>query len=100
TNAQVRHQPAANQGADDADGNVTDNAKSAARDNFAGEPASNEPDQQNDEKTLPRNVHCPASSVAWQFSCTRQSPGEPTGSRVLRNAAPRPQGKKGTPADR
>src|SRR5262249_15156404 len=56
----------------------------------AGEPARNDPDKQNDEKTLPKIVHCPASSVAWQFSCTRQSPGEPTGSRVLRDAVARP----------
>src|SRR5262245_10705198 len=60
-NAQVWHQPAAYQCADDADGNVTDNSKSATGDNFSSKPASHQADQQNDKKTLPGDVHCAAS---------------------------------------
>src|SRR5262249_56067334 len=80
-----------------ADDNATNNDTSPPGNILAGDQANNEPDQKKDEKPLPRNVHCPASSVAWQFSCTRQSPGEPTGSRVLRDAVARPLWVKSRP---
>jgi len=79
-NAQMRHQPAANQSAHDADGDVADDTKPAARDNFPRKPAGYEPDQQNDEKTLRRDVHAPPHCLA--IVLLRTIPKEPIGSRA------------------
>src|SRR4029453_11831344 len=54
TNTQLGHQPAADQGSDDPDGYIADQAESAALDNFSGEPAGNKTHQQNHEKTFAR----------------------------------------------
>jgi len=63
-NAQAGHQPAADQGADNPDGYVADQAKSAAVNNFPGQPAGDKTDQQNDKKTFARYVHCPTLLAA------------------------------------
>jgi hypothetical protein len=41
-----------------------DQAKSAAVNNFPGQPAGDKTDQQNDKKTFARYVHCPTLLAA------------------------------------
>ena len=57
-NPQTWHQPAADQGADDADGHVSNQAEAAALDNLAGEPTGNDAYNQNNQKTFVADVHC------------------------------------------
>jgi hypothetical protein len=57
-NPQAGHQPGADQSAYDTDGHVANQAEAAALDNLAGEPAGNDADNQNDQKTFASDVHC------------------------------------------
>src|SRR5215468_724360 len=61
--AEPRHYPAADQRADDANGDVADQTKSGTVDDFTGEPARNETDKQNNEETFARHMHWPTLSL-------------------------------------
>jgi len=55
--AQPRHYPTADQRPNDPDGDITNQAKSGAVNNFTREPTRNETYKQNDEETFARDMH-------------------------------------------
>ena len=56
-NPEAMQKPVADERADDADGRVADETETAASDNLARQPSGNEPDDQNDNQTLVRQMH-------------------------------------------
>jgi len=55
--AELRHQPIADEGANDADDQVTNDPKSGSLHDFTGQPPGDKPDQQDDQKTFGGQVH-------------------------------------------
>ena len=55
--AELRQQPVADEGADNADDEIADEAEAGPAHDFAGEPAGDEADQQDDQKTFVRQMH-------------------------------------------
>src|SRR5579863_5716313 len=56
-NAKPWEKPAGDEGADNADNDVADDAKAGAAHDLAGQPARDQTDEQNDDKTFTRYVH-------------------------------------------
>src|SRR6185369_8149182 len=54
---ELRQQPAPDEGADDSDDEVADNAEPGALYDLTGKPSGNEADQQDDEEAFARHVH-------------------------------------------
>src|SRR5690242_21768300 len=62
--SETRQEPTSYQRAHDADGDIAYKAEASAFDDLACEPASHETDQQYDENSLIRNMHCSTPVVA------------------------------------
>src|SRR5262249_12825241 len=60
--AQSRQQPSADQRPDDPDADIRDEAETGAAHDLTGEPAGNQSDDEDDQKTFAR--HCPAPMCA------------------------------------
>jgi hypothetical protein len=65
--AELRKEPAANEGTRDSDKEVADNPKSGALHNLAGQPSGDEADQQYDQETFARHVHFLILVTAWKL---------------------------------
>ena len=61
--AELRKQPAADEGADDADDEVADETEACALDDLSGQPSGNNADYQNNCESFTRHVHLPTSSI-------------------------------------
>jgi hypothetical protein len=62
-NPQLRHQPAADEGADNANNNIADETEAAALYDLSRQPTRDQADQKYDEKTFTRHMHGPFSFV-------------------------------------
>jgi hypothetical protein len=71
-NPHTWHQPAADEGADDADGHVANQAEAAALDNLAGESTGNDAHKQNNQKTFASDVHCATLSLPRTTDTSRE----------------------------
>jgi hypothetical protein len=60
----LRQQPVADEGANNADYKVADQTKACALDELAGQPSRNDANQQYDKKTFIRHMHCDALGAA------------------------------------
>jgi hypothetical protein len=61
--AQLREQPATDEGANNSDGEIGNEAETGATHDLSCEPAGDDTDQQNDEKTFPRHDVLPEASA-------------------------------------
>jgi hypothetical protein len=64
-NSEAMQQPVADEGADDANGRVANETKPVAPYNLARQPSGNEPDDQNDDPPLVRQMHALGSSLRF-----------------------------------
>jgi hypothetical protein len=69
--AELRKQPAADEGTDDSNDEVTDDAEPGASHYLAGKPSGNETNHQYDQETLTRHIHVRILQIS---SMTGQSP--------------------------
>ena len=56
-NSKAMQKPVADERADDANGRVADETETTASDNLARQPSGNDPDDQNDNQPLVRQMH-------------------------------------------
>jgi hypothetical protein len=85
---EINQQPAADEGADDADDNVANDAKTRALDDLGRKPAGEEADQQDNDQalSLEHADKLPArrSSTAWGFSVTTPAAAIASGADIRR----------------